>query len=165
MGNQKEVDMEKKRLIIAVGAMVFVVGILSITYFFATRTTPNNQTGGGGQAQVGSLILSGFEIPSNDSSHIPLSEFLTIDQESIIRSSLEVLLYKKQPQQEYTGTIVPGTVDVDYRTNDIHFNIKIKNPSITYSVTFNSVSDNITVLDSKGNILSQKVNGDNHLRN
>lgn len=137
--------MNKRAAIIA--GVFGVIVLIIIGSFLFRRNDPNLYTGGSGQAEVGTLILTGYDTPSNDSAKVPIGEFLSSDQQVAIRKRLEGLLYKKQPEEEYRGKIAPGSVAVNYTTNVIQFKVEVQKPSLTYTVNYNPVNDEMSVLD------------------
>ena len=142
-----------KQVIIAIGAfMLLIVTAISI-FLLVNRDTPSEFTGGSGQPEAGTLILTGYETPSNDSSKIPLGTFLNSDQQLKVRSTLETLLHQEGPQPEYEGTIIPESVKVDYTTNIIQFKVQIYKPKVIYIVNYNTLNDEITIQDESGQTL------------
>lgn len=142
-----------RRIVIVVGGF-FLLVILVFSIFFLTNKSSGEatgSTGGSGQLPVGSLVLYGYETSANTGSKLPVGRFLSVDQQSMIESKLEEILFEEDPKREYRGEIVPGTVNVDYQTNVITFDIKIEEPSSTYTINFNTVTDEISILNEQGN--------------
>lgn len=147
--------MKKQYIIIAclVGLILLVIGVTILS-----RSPREVSTGGSGQLPAGSLVLTGYDELSNDNPGIPLGNFLAVYQQLNIRTYVEGILFEDNPQREYRGAIVPGSIDVDYITNDIKFIIEVENPSTSYAISINTVSDDMSVIDENGKIIPRVTN-------
>jgi hypothetical protein len=153
--------MNTKKYIAIAAVLISIIVVLILFFNLYHKETDPIFTGGSGVSKPGYLVLTGYEEPSNDSSKIPLGKFLNTDQQAKIRSFLGALLFEKKPLSEYKGVIEPGSVNVDYKTSAINFKAKIEAPKITYTVNYNTVTDNMTVTNEKGTSLrpSHKPDG------
>lgn len=148
----------RKNLIIILLLCVTLVGIGTV--FFLQRPRPQPSTGGSGVADPGYVILTGYETRSNDTSKIKLGSFLSSDQQTKIRLFMSAVLFEKNPKTVYEGVIAPGSFTVDYQTSVLTFKIDIKDPKSTYTVSFRTLDDTMTVLDENGQPLTPTVNPD-----
>ena len=151
----------KRRNILIVAIIIGLAVIGGIVYLLIPQTsnnaTPGADTppsGGAGQPTPGTLILKNMDEPTNDGEAIPLGTFLTTDQQNKIIEELQGILRLKQDRTLYEGTVVPQSVQVNYDTSDVTFIAEIANPASKYTVTYNTVSDALTINDEAG----KKVN-------
>lgn len=136
-----------KRLVIA-SAGIIVVSLLVISIFVIRDNSSNTvYTGGSGELPRGYLTLTGYDEVAHNNPKIRLGEFFNPDQQVMIRSYLEEILYENNPKDTYKGLIIADSIDVDYEKNIIEFDIKLEDLPIIYTVRYDSVSDDITVLN------------------
>lgn len=142
--------MKIKTSIIASLIIIAILGAVSI-FVLLNRTTDPEFTGGSGEPEKGYLVLRGYETKSNSNNKMSLGVYFTTTQQRAIRSFLEVQLFKIKQNKEYFGDVIPGSVDVNYRTNVVQFKVQIEDPEIIYTVQYNPVTDDMTVIDEDGN--------------
>jgi len=150
--------MNRKYIIIAAVILLIIVSILAVIYKNMSKYPAN--TGGSGVSQPGTLILKGYEVESNDNSKIRLGTFFSSTQQKNISLFLGALLFEKEPLASYSGTVQPGSVDVNYQTSVITFKVKIKKPDTLYTVTYNTLNDDMNVFDEKNQSLKPTLNPD-----
>jgi hypothetical protein len=143
-----------RQVYVIFGSLVIIILAIIGIFILANRSSSNNYTGGSLQLEAGYLVLRGYETPSNDRSKIPLGQFLSTGKQVDIRTSLQAVLYKNEVQEEYTGTVVPGSVNVNYLTNIIEFKAKIEKPEVTYTVRYNTISEELTILDENNQVIN-----------
>lgn len=140
--------------------IVIIVGIALLAalgfalYMFTNNATTTPESGGSGEPEPGTLILRNMDALTDDGDAIPLGSFLTTDQQATIQDQLQAVLYLKQEQSTYMGTVVDRSVVVNYETNDISFTVHIDDPNSDYKVTINTVTDVLRIEDKDG----KKVN-------
>jgi len=139
-------------LIIAVIAVMVIIGL--VIYLISSNLNKPVETGGSGVPEKGTLILKNMDSPTNDKDKIALGEFLTTDQQTKMRNELQAVLALKKPLNEYDGTVIDGTVSVNYDTNDVSFTVHIDEFNTDYKVVMNTVSSDLTITDSA----NKKVN-------
>lgn len=143
-----------KRFVIIIGAITLLVLGVSSLFVYLNRSTDPASTGGSGVAEKGSLILRGYETKTNGSTKISLGTYLTTQQERSIRHFLEAQLFKVKQKEEYIGNVVPGTVEVDHKQSVVTFKVRIEDPKVTYTISYNTLKDALQVTDESGRILT-----------
>lgn len=150
--------MNTRRIIFLVsGIAILILIVISIIVIFKSAEQNKEPefefTGGSGVPTQGYLILRGYEVKTNSDTPIALGTFLTSTQQRKLRSFLETVLFKDgNNKEEYEGDILPGTVEVDHTTSTLSFTVEIVDPEVTYSVTFNTLSDEMTATNEAGEV-------------
>ena len=149
----------KRNIFIIVAMVVGLATLGAIIYLLMPNQGTDGSSdlpvsGGAGQPESGTLILKNMDEPTNDADKIPLGTFMSTDQQDKIVGELQGILQIKKSRTLYEGTVVSKSVTVDYDTSDITFLVKIDNPAAKYTVTFNTLSDKLTIKDEAG----KKVN-------
>ena len=144
--------MDRKNItIITISMIVILVLIAILIFIYRPKSADPIFTGGSGIPLTGQLVLYGYETPTtNSKTRTPIGNYLSTPQQTQIRFFLEALLYNKKPLQEYKGTIVPGSVSMDYGTNVIAFKVKIEDPATIYTVRYTVTGTEIHVFGEDG---------------
>lgn len=145
---------QTNRRIAMIVIFILAVAVVAVSIVRIRSLSPNEATGGSGQLPVGYLILRGYDTPSNNTSRIPIGHFLTSAQQTKIRTSLENILFKTDSKKDYTGKIIPNTVNIDHGASVVSFEVEIEDPKSTYKITYNTVSNELHIFDSEGTNLS-----------
>lgn len=137
-------EMKNKRLFIAIGAALLLSIVLIVMSLYSVKQSDPDTagTGGAGQPPQGTVILQNMDSSSTD--NIPLSRFVSIKQNQMIRDNLaEVLQKEPKTYSYYNASITDGSVVVNYDTNVVSFGIKVEENNTSYKGTLNTVTDEL----------------------
>ena len=151
--------MNKKVIAISV-CIIAICTITLVSVYYTNKSKQPSYTGGSGAIAQGTLVLKGYEVASNDSSNIRLGNYFNTTQQANISNFIGALLYEKEQKSTYEGTVVEGSVEVDYKTSIIQFMVEIKDPAVAYKVTYNTLNDDMNVFSEQGQSLHPTLNPD-----